>query len=96
SVALGRYQNATRALLFLRDVTSDPGNAGANPAFAEAPAFTLDGLEDGAYRLELWNTLTGEFTVSEVEVAGGEVTLSLPPFQRALAVKVIPAEGSDS
>lgn len=52
---------------------------------------SLTGLQDGAYTLEVWDAQTGEVISTEpVEVSGGALTITLPPFSRDLAIKLEP------
>ena len=52
---------------------------------------TLNGLADGAYTVEWWNTTTGEITATEqITVAGTPATLNVPTFSTDLALKVRP------
>ncbi len=56
----------------------------------EGQALTFDGLADGAYTVEMWDTFEGTLTeTTEVTVEGGAFTLELPPFDRDVAIKVI-------
>jgi hypothetical protein len=51
---------------------------------------TVRGLEDGRYRVECWDTWTGEMTpLKEARAAGGAAAFALPPLRRDLAFKLI-------
>ncbi|MBI2300745.1 MAG: DUF5060 domain-containing protein [Armatimonadetes bacterium] len=50
---------------------------------------TLPGLADGAWRVEWWNTYTGEVTATQtVAPAGGKLVLEPPPFERDVAARL--------
>jgi hypothetical protein len=52
---------------------------------------TLNGLEDGTYIVEWWNTTTGEIiTTEQITAAGMPATLNVPTFSTDLALKVRP------
>lgn len=54
---------------------------------------TFSGLKPGAYRVEFWNTYTGKIEKAErLRVYAATATLSLPPFVKDLACKVLPAD----
>jgi len=55
---------------------------------------TVEGLADGAYRIEFWDPLAGRVAGGgEATVTNGLLSFGLPNFAQELAVKVIPAAG---
>lgn len=86
NIKMGRYQSEDRALLLFRDwdATFDI----ASPAERKIGRYTLNGLSDGDYRIEFWNTMTGQVVVTHATTNGDLLTFNVPPFHRALAVKV--------
>lgn len=55
----------------------------------EGASVTLNDIEPGRYRVEVWDTWSGApVHSSEVHASGGAVRIPIPPFQRDLAVKL--------
>lgn len=51
---------------------------------------TLDGLEDGNYKIDFWDTLSGKITSSTTgTVTGGRLTFQPPDFVQDLAGKIV-------
>lgn len=93
-VQVGKYASNERALLLFRDFAADPTtNFSADQPTADVGDFVLTGLDNGRYLVEFWDTMTGEIidTISG-ESTNGELTFTVPPFQRALAAKVYQGE----
>lgn len=71
----------------------------SNPTNIQYPevsgvALTLNGLADGSYTVEWWNTTTGEIIATEqVAVASTPATVNVPTFSTDLALKVRPISG---
>lgn len=56
---------------------------------------TVDGLKDGPYKVEWWNTTTGEISRTEdVQCTGGKINLNVQNLQSDVACKINPATGS--
>lgn len=57
----------------------------------EAASLTINGLPDGSYTVEVWDTMAGTvMNTSSVDSTGGSLTIELPTFSTDLAVKVKP------
>ncbi|MBI5959779.1 MAG: hypothetical protein HY866_13650, partial [Chloroflexi bacterium] len=67
-----------------------------NPTNIEYPeisgaVLTLNGLADGEYTVEWWDTMTGEIiTTEQLIVAGAAASINVPSFTTDLALKVSP------
>lgn len=90
NVKVGVYKNANRAILMFRDWDADPVvNNGPNQPTENIGSYTLTGMSNGTYTVEFWNTMTGAIiSTTNVTASGGNLTFSVPAFQRAIAVKV--------
>jgi outer membrane protein assembly factor BamB len=58
-------------------------------------SFVLPGISPGQYRVERWNTMTGEVTVDPGTIAPdaqGDLTVQIQNLRRDQAIKILPAE----
>lgn len=64
-----------------------------SPPALENLAFSLQGLQDGLYRITWYSTLDGQPIGDALDITsqGGSVTINLPRFQFDLALKVVKA-----
>ncbi len=71
----------------LRNQAADPYDFTFPPV--EGSVLVVDGLTDGAYTIEIWNTVLG-YVIQTVDAqsAGGSLTVALPQFTKDLALKV--------
>jgi hypothetical protein len=79
------------ALLWLLDPAFDWPNGAmmSEPPLLEGAAVTVAGLEDGAYKVEWWDTLTGKSVASsDAAVTAGRVTITAPPFRADIAARI--------
>jgi hypothetical protein len=79
------------AVLWLQNRDSDWKNhaEGGKVAKVDPCRLELQGLPDGKYTLEWWETWKGSPTKTEtVQVKGGKLPLSLPEIETDVAVKV--------
>jgi YVTN family beta-propeller protein len=85
--------NATTARLWVHDALNEYGT-GARPGDLASRTISgatvdLDGLIDGLYSVEVWDTYGGGHTALPAAVAlGGTLTIDLPGFIRDVALKV--------
>ena len=84
---------ATRdeALLWLLDRACDwpDGAMETTPASVTGSKVTLAGLDDGAWSVEWWDTLSGKRMAEAVATAsGGRLQLQAPPFQADVAARL--------
>lgn len=72
----------------LRNKVADPYDFTPFPP-VEGSVLVVHGLADGAYTIEIWNTVLG-YVIQTVEApsAGGSLTVALPQFTKDLALKV--------
>jgi len=62
------------------------------PVPTERTAIELEGLRDGTYRVEWWDTYGGQpLTETRIRSRGGRATLLIPPGHPDLACKILPA-----
>lgn len=60
------------------------------PVNIEGVVFTLNGLAQGSFKVEFWNTRTGEVVEEDtLQTEGTSLTIKAPAFKEDLAVKVI-------
>jgi len=76
------------ALVWLLDQACDWPNGAleSNPAPVTGATVLLEGIDDGRWRVEWWDTLEGKrLAEAEVTVTGGTVRLAPPPFRADIA-----------
>jgi hypothetical protein len=79
------------SLLWLQNTQHTWFNAvrGVKPAVIRGASVTLDGVADGAYQVEWWDTYAGRPTgTAEVTAAGGRLELAVPAVERDVACRV--------
>lgn len=63
--------------------------AGKNPSTIRDAFFTLSGIEDGEYKIEWWDTYTGEIKGEDVITAiNNKSKITIPPFSKDIAAKI--------
>lgn len=95
---IGNFQvrilrNERRLLAWILDrryYFSDRENREADPC--EEVPFRYEGLREGKYRLQVWHTREGTLLAERpLDVdAGGSGRVTLPPFERDVALKIVP------
>lgn len=81
----------TEALVWLLDRACDwpDGAAEASPKPVAGARVTLTGVDDGAWSVEWWDTLTGKRVAEQgAAAAGGALTLVAPEFQADIAARL--------
>ncbi len=83
-------RNETRALCWVYDPASFSQRADWSEQKRAAAVVTVPGLQDGPYRVEVWDTVKGEVIATvEASTENGALTFEVPPFARDVACKVI-------
>lgn len=73
----------------LRDKAADPFQI----TFPDVPESVLvvSGMQEGSYTIEIWDTFSGEIMATQTAAAaGGSLQISVPIFNRDLALKIKP------
>ena len=79
------------SLLWLQNTQHTWFNAvrGVKPAVIRGASVTLDGVADGAYQVEWWDTYADRPTgTAEVTAVGGRLELAVPAVERDVACRV--------
>jgi hypothetical protein len=95
-----------RALLWLRNAQYDQGEASFKYTLSQSTGqpyqleldelddvqIALDGLRNGNYSVEVFDTMTGEpLTTATAQASDGTLVMTAPPFVRDIAIKLSPA-----
>jgi hypothetical protein len=80
------YQGADRALLLVRDWNANWTVAA--PAVRQGVQLSVAGLAPGSYVAEFWDTQRGTHIDQSLRITSSSITLSLPAFQRDVAIKI--------
>jgi hypothetical protein len=75
-------RNAQFAFAWIQDRRWEDGLVASNAAF------TMNGLENGAYNLEWWSTRDGIVGSENANVTTGTLAVTVPPFNKDMAVKI--------
>lgn len=86
-IRVNGYKKANRALLLMRDWSAIWNNAA--PANVTGQSVTLTGMTNGSYTLEFWDTRAGTKTTASATASGGSLVITVPSFQRSVAIKAI-------
>ncbi len=90
------YGGSDRAYLWLADKNAIWWNLVVDkqqPAEIEGANVAIEGLDPGAYNVTWWLTFEGRTILNErISLAKGTLRIPVPPFERDIACKVVPAQ----